>query len=135
MRKNAFTSSKCKVPNCDVWSTPDKRFAFEMCLKHYRRWRRNGSPLDEFLQIAPQGAYEVAYITIHQRLQKERGKASEHDCVSCYRKAEEWAYDHDDSEFVVTYLRGKATPYSLDLEHYIPLCRRCHKEFDYGRSY
>lgn len=50
------------------------------------------------------------------------------------KNAEEWAYDHDDPKEYIGYVRGKATPYSLDQEHYIPLCRRCHKEFDEGRS-
>lgn len=53
------------------------------------------------------------YSTVHNRLMRQRGKASEHDCVDCGEQAREWSFD-------------RPTGFSMDLERYAPRCRSCH---------
>ena len=38
----------------------------------------------------------------------------------------QWAYDHKDPNE----LTGRNGVYSLDIDHYMPLCRPCHRRFD-----
>lgn len=63
-----------------------------------------------------------SYGAMHRRLRSRRGRASEFPCVECGEQAQEWAYDHED----VGALTSDGLPYSLDLEHYRPMCRHCH---------
>lgn len=72
---------------------------------------------------------EVGYMAVHQRLRRERGPASAQDCRHCEGKASDWAYDHGDPDHKM----AKNGPYSVDLNHYIPLCRRCHKTLDHAQ--
>lgn len=84
----------------------------------------------------------VSYGTAHVRVAWQRGKASLHDCVDCGRKAEQWAYNHDDPDELVQETRVNGVllhrlRYSLKVECYSPKCRGCnikdkqtHKEID-----
>jgi hypothetical protein len=38
----------------------------------------------------------------------------------------DWAYDNADP----AHLMAKDGPYSLDADHYRPMCRRCHQDED-----
>ena len=59
----------------------------------------------------------ATYDAKHQRLRNNRGKASEHDCVSCGEQAYEWAQVHETT--------------GLDIyEHYQSMCRPCHSTYD-----
>jgi hypothetical protein len=54
---------------------------------------------------------------LHQRVQKFRGKASEHPCEHCKtHQAREWATIH-----------GRA---GTAISDYIPLCKKCHVAYD-----
>ncbi len=69
---------------------------------------------------------DADYLTVHKRLWRSRGKASEHWCEHCDSKAQEWSYDgKDPNEKVGT--RGRR--YSVDLERYFPVCKSCHLQF------
>jgi hypothetical protein len=60
--------------------------------------------------------------------------ASEHACVHCSRRAQEWAYDHNDPDERVNPPDARDRgPFSLKVEHYLPLCKSCHRRFDYRR--
>src|SRR5690606_2960253 len=40
----------------------------------------------------------VGYGAAHERVYRKRGRASQHDCVDCGERAEEWSYDHSDPD-------------------------------------
>jgi hypothetical protein len=73
------------------------------------------------------------YTAIHYRLLAQRGRPSEHACVECAGKAEEWAYDHSDPEERRNRVGRDDGPYSFDLFRYRPMCKRCHRQLDLGR--
>ncbi|MDX3405116.1 hypothetical protein PV708_02485 [Streptomyces sp. ME02-6977A] len=65
------------------------------------------------------------------RLRRERGAASEQECVDCGGQARDWSYDHQDAEEVSGPDRaGRTVKYSLKLGHYQPRCKPCHSKFD-----
>jgi hypothetical protein len=67
------------------------------------------------------------YNTVHKRLQRYRGKASQHDCAcGCGRRARDWAYTGPrDPRYPL------ARAFSTNLEEdYIPMTRECHKGLD-----
>jgi hypothetical protein len=69
------------------------------------------------------------YVTVHNLLRRERGRASDHPCISCGGRAEQWAYQYNgDPE-----LRYEpvGTPYSEDIHGcYAAMCRKCHRKMD-----
>lgn len=68
------------------------------------------------------------YRTVHSRIAKKHGPASEYLCIGCGQPADEWAYDHKDPAERTDPIRGLA--YSDDPGHYAPMCRKCHNAFD-----
>lgn len=79
---------------------------------------------------------ECTYDTIHQRLRRFYGPASQYPCVDCGKTARHWAYTHDDDSERLGSVGGKpyVLPFSLKMEHYRPMCVKCHKRFDLSRS-
>lgn len=57
-------------------------------------------------------------IARHDRVKTARGKASEYCCNNCESNALDWAQIHETT--------------GLEIDHYIPLCRRCHVIYDRG---
>lgn len=107
-----------------------------LCALHYVRQRKHGSvdAVKKKGRSGPRKA-EVGYKTMHQRVKAARGPAREHACSECGGQAIEWAYDHadpDQIEELVTWGHGKQhlAHFSLDPEHYRPMCRSCHRAFD-----
>ena len=93
------------------------RGSAQTCGDRRRHWRRE----------------TVAYHTLHDRLDEDRGRASEHACVDCGAPAQHWSYDHADlDELVGQNPRSTAfgLSYSLKPEHYDPRCVPCHRRFD-----
>jgi hypothetical protein len=72
----------------------------------------------------------VTYAGLHQRIARERGRASEFDCVDCAGKAQEWSYDGSDPNEK----RDAGMAYSLDTNRYEPRCAPCHRTHDGNRS-
>ena len=66
----------------------------------------------------------------HQRLRRNIGRASLFPCIVCGEQARDWAYQYTDQEPLRDPVSGEI--YSLDPQHYRPMCRRCHKIFDHG---
>src|SRR5712692_7950315 len=65
---------------------------------------------------------EASYSGNHMRVDRVRGKARDHDCVSCVelgipKKADEWAQVHGESG---------SDPWA----DFVPLCYKCHKRYD-----
>ena len=76
---------------------------------------------------------DPSYKAVHTRLRKARGPAKDHVCP-CGAQAFDWAYDHTDPEerhrLVKIAGREYEMTYSQKLEHYRPLCRKCHRRLD-----
>lgn len=105
-----------------------------------RPWEDQRHYLDRYLRRGrlrpPQ---PVGYKTAHDRIRAERGPASSYSCDGCGERAAEWAYagfspdeqtgvvaSADENGVVNKTLRiWSPSPYD-----YIPLCARCHLEFD-----
>ena len=71
----------------------------------------------------------TGYKKHHRRLARIRGKASEHKCILCGKRAAQWAYDHLDHDQIDT----PNGPYSQQLERYHPMCGSCHRSVDLSR--
>jgi hypothetical protein len=76
----------------------------------------------------------TAYGVVHYLLRKARGSASEHDCVACDRQADQWAYDHADAFERVDPHSVPPMVFSLNFDHYQPMCRFCHKALDNAKA-
>ena len=62
--------------------------------------------------------FEANYSVRHARLHKERGRATDYECVDCDGPAEEWAQIHTEDGL---------DPWA----DYVPLCHQCHTEYDH----
>jgi len=76
------------------------------------------------------GVRVPTYSTVHHRLRRLRGPASRWPCQECDQPAREWAYDNSDPNELVGTNSASRVRYSLDLAHYDPLCRTCHRRRD-----
>lgn len=72
----------------------------------------------------------TAYGVVHYLLQKQRGRASAHQCVDCGRPARQWAYDHKDVFERIDEYAHPPMVFSVNFEHYQPMCLACHKALD-----
>lgn len=70
------------------------------------------------------------YVTAHRWIWDTKGKASEHECVQCGAEGQDWAYDGEDPMEVVAQFTHKGLAYSLNPDHYQPMCKPCHGAFD-----
>jgi len=111
----------CLVQGCE---TPS--LVRGWCQKHYQRWKRTGDPAHESLWVPTPRSAVVGVRRAHKRVQYARGLPSEYQCVDCGQGAHHWSYDNADPNE----LASDKGPYSLDVWHYQPRCRTCHKRFD-----
>jgi hypothetical protein len=73
----------------------------------------------------------VGIAQAHQRIRESRGPASAYQCIGvCNGQARDWAYQHNDPDELWS-KHYPARPYSLDPARYAPMCRSCHKAYDY----
>lgn len=126
----------CKVPGCD---RPHRSNGY--CTLHRQRWATHGDPLKVIhpgTNTPPRyGASNPAwtgddatYGSAHNRLRQQRGPAGDHPCQHCGRMAAHWAYDHQCPDERTGTDHGRPAVYSLNPDHYMPLCVRCHRHFD-----
>ena len=80
---------------------------------------------DEHARLSPSASEGPQ--AVHSRLYRSRGPAKEHNCVECGNQARDWAYQYSDPNEVDT---PEGRKYSISMEHYSPMCRRCHIRFD-----
>lgn len=83
----------------------------------------------------PRRPVSNTYRAAHQRAIRTRGLASTYWCDHCGYRADHWAYDHADPNALSGTVRSgsgqtKRCEWSIDPQHYIPLCRSCHARFD-----
>lgn len=71
----------------------------------------------------------MGYMSAHNRNRKVNGRAAEKHCEHCDLPADDWALDHGKPGIVTTEDRFGA--YSDNPDDYIPLCKSCHKAFDF----
>jgi hypothetical protein len=102
---------RCAVDGCDY---PSKSAG--LCVGHHMRLR----------DIRVTTNYHMAHIQVVAA----RGKASTHICIGCAGQAKQWAYDHRDPNVMFSDL---GSPYSGEVDHYIPLCVTCHRRLDLGQ--
>lgn len=69
---------------------------------------------------------QVSYWTAHRNVVSERGKATDHRCITCNRKAKHWAYNHRCPD----QMEWQGHPYCADPSYYMPMCCKCHYNYD-----
>lgn len=102
--------------------------SYGMCATH-RAQVRDGRPV---APIESRGGDIASYVGAHQRVYAKRGPASEHACSYCPAQAAEWAYDHLDPDEKMGKTAGRPAVFSIDPDHYLPMCKPCHTRFDRG---
>lgn len=117
----------CTVEGCDR-----PHLARDLCSTHYKRWRKHGDVKADVPVSDDQGwkGDAVGYKTLHDRLRRQRGKASDHACVDCGEQARDWSLVKS-ADAVRDAKRGLR--YSLRIEDYEPRCPPCHGRYDHGR--
>lgn len=117
-------SRNCAVADCD--RTVD---ALGYCDKHYQRLRKTGAANTPIAEHGHQWTGDGAtYGAVHLRLRDAFGPAKLRDCQHCGQRADHWAYDHGDPDARTEPRRR--LPYSVNLDHYIALCKTCHRRMD-----
>ena len=134
------------MPTCDK-----PFYAKGYCQSHYNMSRR-GTLINEFIEhvcwcgepvvwrdigckahrvYEQNKTEEPSYRGMHFRLERMRGKASEYECENCGEQAAEWALLPGAATHS-TYRKDKGRYYhfSLDLDDYVPLCRKDHRIMD-----
>lgn len=120
----------CSLPDCNKAT----RKGALICSMHQARLARHGS-YDVVLQCGDKRdpSEPPSYETTHARLRTIRGVARQHQCISCGAAAADWAYQHNDPNERISDGTKFGYPYSVDLNCYEPMCKKCHNIFD-GRT-
>lgn len=122
----------CNATDCDRRSV-----AADLCDTHYRQLKRRGwtGPIPPNQQQSNNGNWRGgqirSYAALHWHLRKLLGPAYNYVCISCDDVAYEWSYDHKDPDARYSAI---GIPYSIDLDHYWPMCRSCHRRADRKRA-
>lgn len=117
----------CSVSGCSKPARARGRY----CDGHLKRIRATGSPGPATTRVM--NGDESGYDAAHARVKRKRGKASEHACVGCCGQAQDWALIHGSPGIKPASIRPSGRrqgPYSLDPDHYQPMCKACHKRYD-----
>lgn len=121
--------AECILDGCDA----PAGYADGHCRNHRLGLNRNGDYLNHAEgHLSPRWLSddEVTYGTIHQRVKRWRGSASDHSCVDCGTVAAHWSYNHKDPDQRFEKYQGYSIPYSIDPSFYEPRCVKCHKKLD-----
>lgn len=115
---------------CSVDGCAREHYVRGFCSRHYRAKLAYGDPLGAPGRATGErsprwkGA-RAGYAAVHDRIERRRGKASDHACVGCGGKARDWAYDYKCPDEVVWPERNLV--YSHDVDRYQPMCTSCHR--------
>ena len=122
--RRVANQGQCRVEDCGL----EARSRF-LCEKHLKRFYDFGE--DGITRISERDQLHIlTYNGAHKRTAARRGRADQHACIRCGDRAGEWAYQHNDPEEVWD---ERGIPYSLDPNHYEPMCIPCHRSFDLER--
>lgn len=119
-------SSLARKTYTRVSPTPETRAKISAALKGRAPSKAQLRALDEARE---KRQANPSYQGIHNALRRERGKASEHRCTQCDKQAQVWALI--DGRGKSRFGTGKQGRYSTRLEDYMPLCRSCHRRYDF----
>lgn len=75
-------------------------------------------------------ADKVSYRTAHKRVERAKGKASEHACMDCGQQAQDWSLRHDAPVTHEGNNGGFSCRYSGNPDDYEPRCKACHATYD-----
>ncbi|SHY11795.1 Uncharacterised protein [Mycobacteroides abscessus subsp. abscessus] len=129
-----YISGECLADGCGrpAGHGKESEDARGYCRMHYLRLKKRGDVCWE-----PKGENNPIWVgaaagstTVHQRIRRARGSATNYRCIDCGETAAHWSYDHTDPD--QKYCPDKG-PYSLDIDRYHPRCVSCHKRFDMRR--
>jgi hypothetical protein len=101
-----------------------------LCDGHQKR-RRAGLSLEDYTPRAT--GDDVGYDAAHKRILRSNGPARQRQCVGCGGTAHQWAFIHGSPGSRPAGLKGNGRPhgpYSLNPDHYQPMCASCHKTYD-----
>jgi hypothetical protein len=127
---------RAEQPGCLAAECDRLAVARGWCAAHYERHRRGDDDPDGApIQLRPYSEErEPHYRTAHGQVWRVRGSASGYSCQHCGGDAQDWAYDHGDPDAVTVLWdegkRQRQLTFSLDPQHYLALCRPCHRKFD-----
>lgn len=82
------------------------------------------------IEIVSKRQERASYNAAHLRCKRDRGPVQVKACVDCGRPADDWSYNHDDPDELIS---PEGLPYSLSPSHYSPRCRSCHRRLDARR--
>lgn len=115
-----MATKRCSVLDCDQGG----KIVHGMCRKHETRWQRHGdvTMVKRPDRTGPNNPHwrgdDISYRTAHDRVTRQRGKASEHRCVDCGRQARHWSYDGTDpNELSKPSAYGSIKRWSADPAH------------------
>lgn len=113
--------------DCSVEGCERPHNAHGYCALRGYRVSRFGDPF----VVPPRIKGEVPTISaMHWRIRSIRGRAIDHACIDCGRKAQEWSYNNADPDELFAEDHGSLLAYSLNLDNYDPRCALCHRRFD-----
>ena len=76
----------------------------------------------------------IGYGSAQELVKGRRGAARLHACDSCGQRADEWSYNGDDPDEITGTWKGRPARWSLNPDHYTPLCVPCHRAKDFRRE-
>ncbi len=127
MEARRRTGDLCSMEGCKK-----PRYCRGLCKAHDTA-RRKAAP-GPLPPVPP----STSYGAVHIRVRRARGPASSHPCARCgWPEASGWAYDREDPDEVRGWVhgpKGGMRTWSLDLDHYLPLCITCHLALDRERE-
>lgn len=137
--RTGTTTRQAFPDTCTIESCEKPHRARGYCATHWKRWSSHGDPMVVMPNPASLpgeqspywGGNDVTYGHVHRRLRRAKGSATDRLCAHCGGAAAEWAYDHLDPD---ERRSADALPYSPKMEHYRPLCRKCHWREDHCPS-
>lgn len=121
---------QCEVEGCEVIGQRGRG----MCTNHYATWWYHNKEMKPVNKNHHNYTDTPAYETIHFRIYRERGKASQFDCVDCDNPALNWSLAHNAPGRTAfgaeVGKRYAGTFYSLNPFDYEPRCDSCHRAYD-----
>lgn len=92
-----------------------------LCYPHYQQLREHGRIVR--VEVNPYRTDNPTYGTVHSRLKRKRGIASQYPCAECGEQAKDWAFDNQEPYWINP---KTECAYHDDLSRYRPLCKKCH---------
>lgn len=111
----------------EVREAAPKGVRVQTILERYLPERRPASKRDQRGEKNHMWRPVPGYSAVHLRLKSTRGVASDHSCVDCGSRADDWSYSNECPDEIVD---DQGRRYSSDLEQYAPRCAPCHRKFD-----